>query len=180
MKIPVLRLDLDPDIIQYEYFVIEDQNFILLMTFFWYEPQNCDIAVLKEVNRFEKSTQSWQHGNFIIEKFNNLNGCKINFLIEGGMPEFHDTEIDTIAETITECVGYVCALVRDASKSLNYTYHMDGKFQGSKIWPHKPCHVLLQYGITTVILETLKKNPSSYTRPMRTIEFYTYSDSTRI
>lgn len=123
LKVPLGRFL--PLIIQYEYFLIEDENTLRLLTFVWYKPQKCDIAELVEVNRFDTSTGMWRHGNIKIDKFSNFYGCQLNFLILNGAPEFNAEKIDNTTKTINQCSGYVCAIMRDLSAVLNYTYHMN-------------------------------------------------------
>lgn len=104
--------------IYYEYFIIEEDASLRLLTFISYSPQKCNVLQLVEVNRFDKSLLQWQHSTFSIEKFSNLHGCKINFLIEGGLPDFWPIEIDHENKAITKCRGYTCAIVRDFSSAL--------------------------------------------------------------
>lgn len=58
-----------------QYFMVNEQNSVKLVTFQWYSPVLCNELHLFEVNRFSKDTGKWQTPNFIIEKFNNLHGC---------------------------------------------------------------------------------------------------------
>jgi hypothetical protein len=47
-------------IIQHEYFLIEEKNFVQLLTFEWFKPEKCSnaSAELTEVNRFDKARSS--------------------------------------------------------------------------------------------------------------------------
>lgn len=109
----------------FQYFVIEDKKTIRLLTIEYYTPQKCNKPQLKEINRFDKSQGRWQHEVFSIEKFSAFHGCRINFLFDGGMPDFAPIEIDYKNKTITKCRGYTCAIIRDFSSHLNFTYHMN-------------------------------------------------------
>lgn len=111
----------EKEIIQYSYFVIDEEKSVRFLTFIWYTPEGCAKPQLVEVNKFDKSLARWRHGNFKIDKFTTFHGCQINFLFVGGMPEFTPDEIDHEIKAITKCHGYACALVEDLSSSLNYT-----------------------------------------------------------
>lgn len=43
-------------IVQYEYYVVEEEKSIRLLTYAWFTPEKCKVAQLVEVNRFDKST----------------------------------------------------------------------------------------------------------------------------
>lgn len=92
-------------IIQYEYFVLEEEKSIKLLTFIWYAPQKCNMAQLVAVNSFNKSSGQWQHGNFKIDRFYNFYGCQINFLFEGGLPKFRLIEVDHKNKAIRNALG---------------------------------------------------------------------------
>lgn len=81
-------------ILLYEYFAIEDDNSIRLLTFEAYTPEKCFKLQLVEVNTYFKSSRLWKHKNFWVEKFSNFYGCNQNFVFFAGMPEFVPTEID--------------------------------------------------------------------------------------
>lgn len=65
------------DIIQYEYFLIDEAQFIKLLTFVWYSAGKCSKLQLNEVNRFSKITGKWETNKFAIEKLENFHGCEI-------------------------------------------------------------------------------------------------------
>lgn len=66
-------------IVQHEYFVVEEETSVRLLTFVWYTPERCNFSQLVEINRFDKSSKRWLHGIFKIEKFSNFHGCQITF-----------------------------------------------------------------------------------------------------
>lgn len=78
-----------------------------------------------EVNRFDKSSGLWKHGNFKIDKFSTFHGCKINFLILDGWPQFFAEEIDYKKRDVTKCLGYLCEMLKTFNSTTNYTYHMN-------------------------------------------------------
>lgn len=131
--------------IQHEYFLIQDEQSLRLLTFVRYTLEKCDIHELIEVNRFSKLTLRWQLESFILDKFSNFHGCRINFTVQGGYPEFTIIKIDNATKIITECEEYVGDITRDFSSVLNYTYHMNYLYNNNVIRPEKPCHLTLRY-----------------------------------
>lgn len=133
-------------IFNYEYFVIEEDKWIRLLTFVWFTKTWCG-PHLKEVNRFDKSTNRWHHKNFKTDKFSNCHGCPINFLFNRGLPEFIPMEVDHKNKSITKCIGCTCAIVSDFSSSLNYKYHMNMYYESNvlkKMWPQIPHHLVVR------------------------------------
>lgn len=55
-------------ILSYEYFLIEEEKAIRLLTFVSFEPGKCFREELVEVNRFDQTTKKWRHGFFKIKK----------------------------------------------------------------------------------------------------------------
>lgn len=100
-------------VIKNEYFLLNERKSIRLLTFMWFELTACAIPKLVEVNSFNKLSRRWEHNRFKIDKFSNFNGCQINFLIQKGMPEFNASGIDHKNKAITECMGYVCTILKD-------------------------------------------------------------------
>lgn len=66
------------DIIQYQYFVVEGEDELRLMTFDWYRPENCNKPSLIEVNKFDKKKLTWKT-NVFSQSLINFNGCKVSF-----------------------------------------------------------------------------------------------------
>src|SRR5690349_16835699 len=65
------------DIIQYEYFLVEEENDIRLLTFVWFSPEKCGELKLIELNKFKKITRKWENGEFSMKKSTNLHNCSI-------------------------------------------------------------------------------------------------------
>src|SRR5690349_4332841 len=63
------------DIIQYEYFLVEETNDIKLLTFVWFSPGKCSELSLIELNKFNKFTRKWEDDKFSMMKATNLHGC---------------------------------------------------------------------------------------------------------
>lgn len=68
------------DIIQYEYFLVDDSQFINLMTFFWYSPAECGELQLMKVNKFNKLTKKWENDKFSSEKLKSFHNCEIEIV----------------------------------------------------------------------------------------------------
>lgn len=159
-------------IIEYEYFVIEEENSVHMLTFVWYSSEKCGVAQLVEVNIFDKSSSQWQHGSFNLDKFSNFHGCQLNFLFDGGMSEFWPLEVDNDNKAITKCHGYSCAIVRDFSSALNYTFPMNMIYESKTMWPEIPhdmlvfCDALMYRHIADPTLQ------NSVTRPFYHFEHF--------
>lgn len=78
-------------IIEHEYFVVEEEETIRLLTFTWYTPEKCNEAQLVEVNSFDKSSRRWQHENFMIDKFSHFHGCQSILCSSEGCPNFNQS-----------------------------------------------------------------------------------------
>lgn len=73
---------------QYQYFLIDEDDVIALHTFVKYLPQNCRTYQLVKVNEFDKQSRKWKSSKFAIEKFFDLNRCPITIEFVGLAPEF--------------------------------------------------------------------------------------------
>lgn len=73
-------------ILQFQYFVVENQNSIQLLTFVWYTPESCNKSTLIEVNSFDKKSIKWENEKFFIEKFTNFYGCTLAVVTEDDYP----------------------------------------------------------------------------------------------
>lgn len=173
----ILISKFETSIIKHEYlFMIEDDKSFQLLTFIWYKPQKCGKAELVEVNRFDKLSKKWQHKRFKINKFSNFHGCRIDFAIPTGMPGFVAMKFDNRSETITECMGYICAMLRDFSSMLNYTYHMDVfEHNGRKKFPNKPSHLSFRVSLLSwyhAYSQEQSRNAGIMTRPVHESEVF--------
>lgn len=66
------------NILQYQYFIVNEENGFRLMTFVWQAPGKCE-PQLVEVNRFNSSTNKWMHARHVLQTFDNFHGCKLVF-----------------------------------------------------------------------------------------------------
>lgn len=127
---PALR---ESYMLRYEYFIVDEGDFINLWTFVWYSPEKCNQLQLVLVNKFSKKTKNWDTKKFLIEKFANLYGCKLNFFFKESFPSYFFPKFD---ENNEDCAGYTCETAKALSGKLNYTYdsHID------MMHPLKPKH----------------------------------------
>lgn len=65
------------DILQFQYFIVEENDAIKLMTFVWFTDEKCNEAQLTEVNSFDKVSRTWKNDFFAVEKFKDFKGCSV-------------------------------------------------------------------------------------------------------
>lgn len=65
------------NIIQYEYFLIEEKEFFRLATFVWLSPAKCGEWQLIGFNKFDKKTAKWKNDIFSVDKLESFYGCEI-------------------------------------------------------------------------------------------------------
>lgn len=85
----------DSTMIQYQYFMVNEDDNIKLHTFVWYTAKKCGSPQLIEVNRFDKKTFSWRSKVFFISKFDNLHGCHLVVGIPNQLPAAQWLKLDT-------------------------------------------------------------------------------------
>lgn len=107
--------------LQYEYFIVDEVDFINLWTFFWFTQEKCDQMQLVRVNQFSKKTQKWEHDTFVIEKFANFHGCRLRFYFFESFPSYITKRKNAVEEE-KDCVGFSCEAAHALGKKLNYTY----------------------------------------------------------
>lgn len=96
------------DIIQYEYFLIDEDKFVRLLTFLWYLPGYCGELNLVEINKFNKQTKKWEYNRFFYKKLRNFYNCEIKFY------QFTSYESDfpvKIAKILSEHLNYQLEIV---------------------------------------------------------------------
>lgn len=158
--LPIISVSTETaSIIQNEYFVVKEETSVRLLTFVWYTPNICGQPQLVEVNRFDKLKGRWLYGDFKIDKFANFHGCQISFLVTLSKPEYYGT-IDSRTKEVTDCVGYICAALKDFSSALNFGYRVY-KYDERSI-PKLPYDVHLQ---VTFLSSIVYLKDIVYTRP---------------
>lgn len=132
------------EILQYQYFVVNKKDAIVLLTFVWYTELKCSDPQLIEVNRFDKHSRTWNSPNFMIEKFGNLHGCPLvlavdlhaNFMsfIRLGFTDrkIHEENIDTsfdqhisyhaLVQGRVRYYGLFINIIASLAKSLNFSF----------------------------------------------------------
>lgn len=112
----------DTQILQYQYFLINVEGSIKMMTFVWYTPNKCNSVQLIEVNNFDKSLMKWEKPNFTISKFRNFYGCQVVFGVFPDNPAFSYDQMDN--GTIYYW-GYNYQMIKGLTNILNYTFRLN-------------------------------------------------------
>lgn len=107
-------------ILQFQYFLIEDEDYIRLMTIVWYTPEKCRAQQLIEVNKFLKMEMKWETDAFVIKKFRNFHNCF--FVI--GIPMNNPASFYHIDKRTNEVEygGYYIGAIDAVSKPLNVRF----------------------------------------------------------
>lgn len=120
---------------QFEYFVIDQHDFIHLMTFIWHTATACNKPQFVEVNKFSKKTQKWESNKFKMNKFENFSGCRLRFEYLPSYPNFMPLVYGE-SEKIYDCEGYLCEASLAIAQNLNFKVSMsikqEGRFFSSK------------------------------------------------
>jgi hypothetical protein len=104
------------EIINFQYFLIEEKRNFVLYTFVWYTQETCGRQQLVEVNRLDKNKKKWKNQKFKIDKFDNFFGCKLMFTFNPWPPEIgHNNKNWSLIE------GFQYDLLVEISKVLNFT-----------------------------------------------------------
>lgn len=67
---------------QFEYLLINDGNFVQLVTIEWFTERGCNEPVIKVLNSFNKMTQRWNQSLESYQKFQDFHGCKVSLCID--------------------------------------------------------------------------------------------------
>jgi hypothetical protein len=102
------------DFLHFEYFLIEDENLIKLVTLVFFSPGHCRKKKILEINRFNKTTKKWAHGLFSTKKFDNFYGCELNFLT------FDNRSILDGHDKLNPGVGFNYEIIEEIAKKLNF------------------------------------------------------------
>lgn len=109
------------DFFNYEYFLVEDADYIELMTLVRFTPEYCWQWQFIYVNRFSKSTTKWLGKKFKINKHDNFHGCSTEFLFRVGDPSYFLFDEAQTPENVN-CKGYLCRSIQALSESINLKY----------------------------------------------------------
>jgi hypothetical protein len=104
------------DILIDQYFVVDEEESIKLLTFVWYTKNACNVPQLIEVNRFDKNTNKWKNSKFSVEKLQNFYGCEVTVYCQQFYPEF---QVKRSNDSL-KYSGYGVKMVHVLSKVLNF------------------------------------------------------------
>lgn len=107
------------EILQYQYFIIDEEISMSLATFVWYTPEKCSEPQLVEINSFDKETKKWKNSNFVMRKFENFHGCRLMFGVSKQGPA---SSYQIYDEDVVDYWGYQLKLIEGLSNSLNFRY----------------------------------------------------------
>lgn len=108
----------ETEILQFQYFLVEEEDCIKLLTFVWYTPEKCNEKQLIEVNKLDKKTEKWEN-KFSIIKSENFFGCQLVFGVPMQHPAFEYVIDDE--DGSVEYDGYHLHLIEGLARILNYT-----------------------------------------------------------
>lgn len=104
-------------ILNFQYFLVKEENILRLMTFVFYTAQLCNVPQLVEVNRFNKSNGKWNSSNFSIVKFKKFHGCRLEFLVAQEKPLFYYE----IVNGSFKFYGYHFDMIQSLAPVLNFS-----------------------------------------------------------
>jgi hypothetical protein len=102
------------DTIHFQYFLVDEGDFLKLYTLTWFSPHACRKKKLLEVNRFDKKNRKWKHESFSTRKFDNFYGCQLNFLYKA------NTTVLDIYDQMAFPMEFNYDIIIELSKSLNF------------------------------------------------------------
>lgn len=128
-------------ILQFQYFIVEEEDSIRLVTFVFYSPESCGEPKLLEVNRFDKKKKMWKTSNWLVTKFDNFNGCPLVFGVwfQGNAMDYWAYDNGYVSYD-----GYNLGLLYDLQRPLNFTVVLN-----PRVWPE------LTYLYTNVSVDLL-------------------------
>lgn len=115
-------------IFHFEYFLIDQDDSIRLMTFVWNTATTCNQTQLVDVNRFSKSARKWTTDKFKLNKFVNFHGCDLWFEFLPIKTSFNPL-VDTRTGQIVGCSGYLCHASSAIAEHVNSTMIMSSNLE---------------------------------------------------
>lgn len=101
------------DIINYQYFIIDDKTSVKLYTFVWYSESLCDFPKFVQINHFPKAQNQWINSQFEIKKFRNFHACDLVFSRAIGVPPGYSN------------ASYLLDFIDAMKTSLNFSYEIN-------------------------------------------------------
>lgn len=150
----VKQLD-NSEILPFQYFLVEQEDSIALLTFVWYTAQQCNTTQLIEVNRFEKQTKTWRNLIFAINKFDNFYGCRLGFGVSNRSPAFAFRP-GHYGEGKFVFWGFNKYIITELAENLNYTFSLNPFINhwGEYFYADLPVDFLIQfYSLTSFVRE---------------------------
>lgn len=121
----------DTAILQYQYFLVDEPDYLKLMTFVWYTPQKCNTSQLIEVNRFDKNTRMWQLQTFSIDKFHSFHRCLLVFGAAQEPPAFAFYLDDDFT---IKYWGYNLDILKALQRNLNFRFKLNPYAHHSRVF----------------------------------------------
>lgn len=104
-------------ILNFQYFLVKEENVIRIMTFIFYTTKLCNVQQLVEVNSFNRFTGKWNSSSFEIDKFTNFHGCRLEFHVSYEKPYFYYE----IVNGSVNVYGYHFDMIHSLAPTLNFT-----------------------------------------------------------
>lgn len=99
------------------YFIVEEGDWIRLLTFIWHTPGHCDDLRLVEVNRFDKIKKKWKSAKFEIKKYETFHGCQLVIGVDNDYPASWISD----GYDRHSCGGYHLEMIEGLMRHLNFT-----------------------------------------------------------
>lgn len=115
------------DILQFEYFVIDEKDEVKLLTFVWYTSEKCSEPQLIEINSFNKSLGKWKNSIFVMNKFENFHGCHLVF---GVWHQGVAMKYQIVNKTHASYSGFQLKIVEGLARTLNFSLNWNPLIYG--------------------------------------------------
>jgi hypothetical protein len=103
-----------------DYFLEVTKTSIILSTFDRFQQSDCHKINRFKVNEFSLATRKWESEKFVVDKFRNLNQCKVLFNMM--YPQSLALQVDFDATKKPSYRGYVTKFNDIISKKMNFTF----------------------------------------------------------
>lgn len=153
----------EDEILQFEYFLVDEENSIKLLTFEWFTSTKCNVTQLVQINEFNKTRNLWKNANFKVRKFHTFYGCKVVVSMVPQIPAFIVTLTD---EKKLSFSGFNYEIVKEFAEIMNFTLFIDIFKLNSTAY--QPYDVLIQLSSSSIVYKFLKIRPVMSTLPYMT------------
>ncbi|KAL7025093.1 hypothetical protein ACKWTF_013337 [Chironomus riparius] len=107
------------NISMYEYFVFDNGKTIIYATIEWFTDVDCNLPVLKILNRFSKTLLKWENLLNYSDKFIDFNGCEIVFMVPTDSNRWNRAVVNKDA-TKFEIFGIAPLVFQEMSTRFNF------------------------------------------------------------